>query len=69
MKKILLLFITLVSINQISLASFPVYDQGTTTEKDNTEATSEINAMYGPEIDWTALYLALPNACSFSPGI
>ena len=60
MKKILLLFITLVSINQISLASFPVYDQGTTTEQENTEATSEINAMYGPEIDWTALYLALP---------
>ena len=56
MKKSLLLFITLISLGQITYASFPVTEE----INNSTEITLNNNQIEsGPDIDWTAFNLCL----------
>ena len=57
MKKIVLLLITLFSLNAITYASFPVTENGTTTELVADDSNLSMEAPYGSDFSWGGFLL------------
>ena len=57
MKKIVLLLVTLYSLNAVTYASFPVTENGTTTELVADNANLAMEAPYGSSFSWGGFLL------------
>tara|TARA_B110000908_G_C10076591_1_gene367601 strand:- start:464 stop:802 length:339 start_codon:yes stop_codon:yes gene_type:complete len=57
MKKIVLLIVTLFSLNAVTYASFPVTENGTTTELVADDANLAMEAPYGSDFNWGGFLL------------
>ncbi len=57
MKKIVLMMIALFTLNTLTYASFPITENGTTTEIVADDANLAVEAPYGSDFNWTGFAL------------